>query len=120
MPGAWVVDATVAVAAAEAPKPVAILWYERALALQARFRRIEVTVPSAAIEEPLVPEPGWIGSTVAGRVVRFTEVAYAGNLSEERIAARFPGAHIDIQPMTLRDVFVVLARHRRQTPGGVQ
>jgi ABC-2 type transport system ATP-binding protein len=88
--------------------------------LQARFRHVEVTVPTGAIE-PLPPEPGWIGTTVAGRVVRFTEVSYAGSASEERVAARFPGAHIDVQPMTLREVFVVLARHRRgQDSGGVQ
>jgi ABC-2 type transport system ATP-binding protein len=94
---------------------------ESMTSLHTRFRRVEVTVPSGVIEEPLASEPGWIGRTVAGRVVRFTEVAYAGNLSEERIAARFPGAHIDIQPMTLRDVFVALARHRRShTQGDVQ
>jgi ABC-2 type transport system ATP-binding protein len=94
-----------------------IVTCEPLTSLQARFRRVEVTVPSGAIES-LRPESGWIGGTVSGRVVRFIEVAYAGSASVERIAARFPGAHIDMHPMTLREVFVVLARHRRgETPG---
>ena len=51
--------------------------------------------------------------TTAGRVVRFTDTAHAGKPSEDHIATRFPGAHVDVQPMTLREIFVVLARQTR-------
>ena len=86
-------------------------------ALQARFRRVEVTVPEAGASGPLPTDPTWIGMTTAGRLVRFTDTANAGRPSEERIAARFPGAHLDVHPMTLREIFVALARDARAQAG---
>ena len=80
--------------------------------LQSRFRRVDVTV-AGADSAAAAPEPGWIGMTTAGRVVRFTDTSYAGASSDERMAARFPGAQVDVQPMTLREIFVALARHTR-------
>jgi ABC-2 type transport system ATP-binding protein len=82
--------------------------------LQGRFREVEVTL----LEEPLspVPELAWHDLTVAGRVVRFTDTAYAGAASDELTARRFPGARIETQPMSLRQIFVTLARHRREQP----
>ena len=83
--------------------------------LQARIRRIEVTVaedrgvPSAEVE------PSWIGMAMAGRVVRFTDTAFAGTVSEQRLASIFPGARVDIRAMTLREIFVALARHMRRS-----
>ena len=81
--------------------------------MQARFRRVEVTVPQGDAAMAAAADPGWMGMTTAGRVVRFTDTSYAGKLSEDHIAARFPGAPIDVQPMTLREIFVALARHTR-------
>ena len=96
-----------------------VLW-EPMATLQERFRRVEVTVTdtgapyegSRPTEVP-APEACWIGMTVAGRVVRFTDTAYDGASSETRLAARFPRARIDVQPMSLRQIFVALVRHRR-------
>ncbi len=85
---------------------------ETLTSLQGRFRRVDVTVPGGD-SEPMAPEPGWIGMASAGRVVRFTDTSYAGAASDERIAGRFPGAQVDVQPMTLREIFVALARHTR-------
>jgi ABC-2 type transport system ATP-binding protein len=85
-------------------------------ALQARFRRVDVTLPEGGGAGATVADARWMGTTTAGRVVRFVHPAYAGGDSEADIAARFPGAHVDAQPMTLREIFVALARHtRRQT-----
>jgi ABC-2 type transport system ATP-binding protein len=86
-------------------------------ALQTRFRRVEVTIPEAGISEPLPADPAWLGMTIAGRLVRFTDTAYTGRPSDERIAARFPDAHLDVHPMTLREIFVVLARDARTQAG---
>jgi ABC-2 type transport system ATP-binding protein len=85
--------------------------------LQARVRHIEVTVADdgAPFAEP---EPSWIGTTRAGRVIRFTDTAFAGAASEQRLASIFPGARVDILPMTLREIFVALARHTRQSQEG--
>ena len=91
---------------------------ESLASLQGRFRRVDVTVRSGDSAAWTASDPGWIGVTTAGRVLRFTDTSYVGAASDQRIAARFPGAHVDVQPMTLREIFVVLARHTRaQTPG---
>jgi ABC-2 type transport system ATP-binding protein len=88
-------------------------------ALQGRFRRVEVTVTNGDVSPVGGREPGWIGMTSAGRVVRFTDTSYTGEPSDGRIASRFPGARVDVQPMTLREIFVALARHTRgQGAGG--
>ena len=88
--------------------------------LQGRFRRVDVTVADGDVAAHAGTEPGWLGMTSAGRVVRFTDTSYAGQASDDRIASRFPGARVEVQPMTLREIFVALARHTRgQSPGGV-
>jgi ABC-2 type transport system ATP-binding protein len=85
--------------------------------LQGRFRKVDVTVAGMDTESVPVPDAGWIGLSRSGRVVRFTDTLYAGSASEQRIAARFPGARLDVQPMTLREIFVALARHTRAQIG---
>ena len=79
--------------------------------LQGRFRRVEVT--RAEPGPPPEPEACWLGVTTAGRVVRFVNTDYDGAASDARISARFPGARIEAQPMSLRQIFVALVRHRR-------
>lgn len=88
--------------------------------LQGRFRRVDVTIANGDLWLHGGTEPGWIGMTSAGRVVRFTDTSYAGEPSDARIASRFPGARVEVRPMTLREIFVALARHTRgQAPGGM-
>jgi ABC-2 type transport system ATP-binding protein len=79
--------------------------------LQSRFRQVEVTLPEPGPAP--APDTSWIGVTSAGRVVRFIDTAYGGNASDERIAARLPGARVECRPMSLRQIFVALVRHRR-------
>src|SRR3954471_1341535 len=80
--------------------------------LQQRFRRVEVTTSEPSSVPAVVP-PEWIGMTAAGRVVRFVDTAYSPPASEAAIQSRFPGAHAEARPMTLREIFVALARHSR-------
>jgi ABC-2 type transport system ATP-binding protein len=79
--------------------------------LQGRFRQVEVTLPEPRPAPD--PESSWVGVTAAGRVVRFVDTGYDGARSDERASVRFPGARIEVQPMSLRQIFVALVRHRR-------
>jgi ABC-type multidrug transport system ATPase subunit len=79
--------------------------------LQSRFRAVEVTVPDATPETSL-PE-SWIGVTRTNRVVRFVETRFAAEEFPQRVRAVFPGARVEDRPMTLREIFLALARHRR-------
>ena len=79
--------------------------------LQGRFRQVEITLPEP--EPAPTPESSWIGVTSAGRMLRFIDTAYRVPASDERMSARFPGARIDVQPMSLRQIFIALVRHRR-------
>ena len=88
-----------------------IVLFEPMTTLQGRFRQVEVTLPGPAAVP--APEPSWMGVTTAGRVVRFIDSAYQGAESDARIAGRFPGARIEATPMSLRQIFIALVRHRR-------
>lgn len=81
--------------------------------LQARFRRIEITVDSPASTPHPTPE-GWWALEASGRVVRFIESRYESDATERHLYERFSGAAIDVQPMTLREIFVALTRTRRE------
>jgi ABC-2 type transport system ATP-binding protein len=82
--------------------------------LHARFRRIEVTTTRTLAEPPPV-DPEWTGLQTSGRIVRFVETRYSGPDSERRIAAAFPNSSIETSPMTLREIFVAVARTQRET-----
>jgi ABC-2 type transport system ATP-binding protein len=83
-----------------------------------RFVRVEVDVPDG-VEIPARPPASWLGFTVEGRAVRFAESRMSTTADAEWRAA-FPGAHIDTARMSLRDVFVALARASRQAAGGTR
>jgi ABC-2 type transport system ATP-binding protein len=81
-------------------------------ALQARFRRVEVSLgdePSGSFE---VPE-SWHGYERAGQLVRFVESAFDPVATEAACRARFAGAGVVAHPMTLREIFIALARAGR-------
>jgi ABC-2 type transport system ATP-binding protein len=90
--------------------------------LHARFRRLEITTDAADIVlEPdaqvrLKPDTtgaGWIGMQQAGRVVRFVETHYAAGETERRAQGLFSAGRVDVFPMSLREMFVAIARERR-------
>jgi ABC-2 type transport system ATP-binding protein len=78
-------------------------------ALQGRFRRVEVT--GAAVEVGAVP--GWLEVEKAGALIRFVETRYAGEATERAWQERLGGGTFAAQPMTLREIFMVLARASR-------
>jgi ABC-2 type transport system ATP-binding protein len=82
-------------------------------ALSARFRRIEVTRPTTADMPPPWPDGSWVGVQHAGRVTRFVETHYVEGGTERRALALLPGADVQTSPMTLREIFIALARERR-------
>ncbi|HTM02908.1 MAG TPA: ABC transporter ATP-binding protein [Vicinamibacterales bacterium] len=85
---------------------------EPLITLMSHFRRVEVTLPDGAAAAEAA-DPAWIGRSAAGRVVQFVHSAYTGPGSDLEIGARYPGARVDVDPMTLRDIFLAVARHTR-------
>jgi ABC-2 type transport system ATP-binding protein len=57
--------------------------------------------------------PGWREWERAGALTRFIETNYAGETTERIWRERFGEAVVDAQPMTLREIFMVLARANR-------
>jgi ABC-2 type transport system ATP-binding protein len=77
--------------------------------LQGRFRRVEVSDAPAAASAL----PSWLQWERAGTLTRFIETGYAGESSERDWRERFPGGTVSAQPMTLREIFMALARANR-------
>jgi ABC-2 type transport system ATP-binding protein len=95
-----------------------LLFSEEMTTLTARFREVEVTLAegmtdsAAALLASSVPAT-WLQTQVAGRVVRFAHSQFSA-VSEQEIAARFPHAvGITIAPMTLRSIFLTIAKSGR-------
>jgi ABC-2 type transport system ATP-binding protein len=82
---------------------------EAADVLMARFRRVEVTGASANA----TAASGWLEWTQAGALTSFVESAYAGDPSERAWRERFPGATVVASRMTLREIYLALARAGR-------
>ena len=88
---------------------------ETTAALLGRFRRVEITggpVVGAA-------EPGVLGWERAGGLARFVVTDYTGEVSERRWLERYAGATVSFRLMTLREIFVALARARQGAKEGV-
>ncbi len=83
--------------------------HETTEALQARFRRVEVTEAKAGIG----PTPDWLEWERAGALTRFVETRYAGDATERAWRERLGGGTVVAQPMTLREIFMTLARAHR-------
>ena len=84
--------------------------------LLGRFRRMEVTVAGNA---PLgAPAPSWLELDQKGGLVRFIVTNYEQNATERACRERFPDGAVTAHPMTLREIFVTLARETRNQPKG--
>jgi ABC-2 type transport system ATP-binding protein len=82
--------------------------------LHARFRRIEATKePNDVALKPDTTPSEWIGVQQAGRIVRFVDTRYVPGETERRAKAAFSARHVDTFPMSLREIFVAIARERR-------
>ena len=83
---------------------------EPVASLIARFRRFEVaTDRGASVPSPL-PE-SWLLAEASGRTVRFVENRFDEGVCGARVRSAIPGARdISVTPMSLREIFIVLAR----------
>ncbi|MFH1500227.1 MAG: ABC transporter ATP-binding protein [Verrucomicrobiota bacterium] len=82
--------------------------------LQARFRRVEITLPDDAGPPPApADEETWQDIEHSGRLLRFVETAYRGAESEQRYAERFPGARVTPTSLSLRDIYLRVVRGKQ-------
>lgn len=82
-------------------------------ALQARFRRVEISGAAGTV----APVSTMLAVERAGALTRFVATDYAGESTERLWQEKFPGAAIAVQPMSLREIFIALAKHARATAG---
>ena len=81
--------------------------------LQSRFREVEVVFDG---EVPAATEALGMNARTAGRTLRFVDPDYEENRSLPALLERFPTAvRIDERAMSLREIFVALARNCRLT-----
>jgi ABC-2 type transport system ATP-binding protein len=80
--------------------------------LLGRFRRVEVEAEGGATPHP--PPATWLQTEAAGRTVRFVDTAWDESASVSRIRAAISGAGaVTAAEMTLREIFICLARRYR-------
>ena len=89
---------------------------EPADSLLGRFRRVELT--GASFDDALKPG-GVLEWARAGNLTKFIATDYAGEVSERAWRERWPEATFRVTPLTLREIFITLARAGRQTSNGV-
>jgi ABC-2 type transport system ATP-binding protein len=84
--------------------------------LLGRFRRMEVTVPGpVSLGAPLA---GWLELEQKGGLVRFVATNFDTGATERACGEHFPEGAVVAHPMTLREIFVALARETRAQPKG--
>ena len=84
--------------------------------LQARFRRLEGVVASAAKLPARLPG-SWLAPEITPHQISIVESEYQSGASERRLEETFPGAsQITASEMTLREIFLALARTFRIKP----
>ena len=81
--------------------------------LQARFRRVEVTGATNGPDSAAAQTAGWLEWEQAGALSKFVETRYAGEATERAWRERFGTERVVTQPMSLREIFLTLARARR-------
>lgn len=84
--------------------------------LLGRFRRIEVEMDGAAAAGGL--PANWLGWRQENGRATFIESAYGRDATERECRERFPSATVRAHPMTLREIFIVLARTNRAETRG--
>ena len=78
--------------------------------LVARFRHIEAASEGDAVLPSTLPA-SWLLAESSGRTARFVESRFAERECDASVRAAIPGARdISVTPMSLREIFIVLAR----------
>jgi ABC-2 type transport system ATP-binding protein len=79
--------------------------------LQGRFRRVELDVNGPIDRLPSGLPSDWLVPEIAGHRVRFVESRYREGATEQEIRSLFPSSSIpSIEPLSLREIFLTLAR----------
>lgn len=81
--------------------------------LRHRFRNVELWFDSEPVLPPVLPDT-WLNPQVAGRTICFSDANYDESRSATVLAHSFPASrHLEVRRMTLREIFVALARSYR-------
>jgi len=89
---------------------------ESASSLQGRFRRLEAVAGGGA-RLPARPPKSWLTPELTPHRVSVVETRYEAGASERQLAQAVPGAEqITASEMTLREIFLALARTFRMKP----
>ena len=92
-----------------------LLVREPADEIRARFRRIEIVGPSIVL--PAVIPPAWVAVQKPGEnVLQLVHTEYKAATTTQELEAVFPSAQISARALSLREIFLVLARLER-SPG---
>jgi len=94
-----------------------LLFSEGLEQLQARFREVEVTLPGPQQIPAAWPED-WLMPQSAGNVIRYIDSKYREGESEAQARRIFPqAADLSLLPMSLRSIFITLARQHKASLG---
>ena len=81
--------------------------------LRERFRSVELWFDSEPVLPPAVPET-WLNPQVSGRTILFSDSNYDESRSPTVLSHVFPASRrLEVRRMTLREIFVALARSYR-------
>jgi ABC-2 type transport system ATP-binding protein len=91
-----------------------LLLAEPVASLLGRCRLVEVITPA---DPPRLPPlaPTWLLQGVAGRTIRFIDTQHDSDDALGRIRSAYPDADVRVGPLSLREIFVGLARHAATT-----
>lgn len=88
---------------------------EELASLQDRFREVEVTC-EGSVQMPAPWPEAWLRPATSSAVVRFVVTDYAEDRTPPQVKTMFPACRdLSVQPMSLRSIFVNLAKSRRAT-----
>jgi len=85
-------------------------------ALLGRFRRIEVELNAPA--GSVLPLPAWLGWRCENGRATFVDPAYDQAATEQACRGLFPAGTVQAHAMTLREIFIALARAGRKEAAG--
>ncbi len=95
-----------------------LLVRESADALRARFRRVEIVGGGLAARAPAGEPRAWLETKrPAENVLQFAHSGFAAGATEAELAAAFPSASVTARAMSLREIFLVLARQQQAGAG---
>jgi len=86
-----------------------LILVETVSSLLNRFRKIEVIESGDSVPKTR-DEVGWLAQNAAGHTLRFVDTGHHSTGAFARIGAAYPGADIRVEPMSLREIFMTLAR----------